>query len=563
MKFKYRGEILSLFLYTLLAAVFTYPLIFKFNTSIYGYPSDSLATVWNFWRWTKSSSPTELVGPYLLHFCGKWLSLLTNEVFAYNFLLFVSFPLSALAMYLLTFELTKHKYASFVSGSIYSFSLYHLWHGFSHLSLSQIQWLPLFVWSLVKLSQQKNIKWSVLAALIYLLTFLTDYYYGYFMLLFTASFVFGQVVLKKIDFKLFKRYLLVVLLILLTTTPIIFGLRQNPVASRSSTRPFDDLLALSARPWDYLLPSIYHPVYGKFVEPIYQAIKNLGNDFEYASAFLPERVIYLGWTAVGLAILGFIKGLKTQHRSTVILFGICLVLMLWASGPAYVTLGGLKIPFPSFFLYQLLPMFRAYVRLGIVVLLCVAVLAGFGIKFLLSVAARFYRANHRQHKVLRLLLPSAYCLVPLLVLFEVLNFPPFHNTDFSQIPEVYQWLAEQPGDFVIAEYPRDNDTSFDCEELTEPVVRNYGYGKFFQRVHGKRLFESEDKLSDLTNPETPKLLSLFGVKYVVVHTKEIFEMENPLDSCHGFGIMPKLPDDVDGLKVVREFPGAVVYEVLK
>ena len=77
------------------------------------------------------------------------------------------------------------------------------------------------------------------------------------------------------------------------------------------------------------------------------------------------------------------------------------------------------------------------------------------------------------------------------------------------------------------------------------------------------MFESEDKLSDLTNPETPKLLSLFGVKYVVVHTKEIFEMENPLDSCHGFGVMPKLSGDVWGLTLVAEFPEAVVYEVLK
>ncbi len=549
---KYYFEIfLFTFFYVLLTAVFTYPLIFKFNTSIYGYPSDSFVTVWNFWRWTQSSSPTELVGPYLLHFCGKWLSLLTNEVFAYNLLLFVSFPLSALTMYLLTFELTKHRFASFVSGLIYSFSLYHLWHGFSHLSLSQIQWLPLYVWSLIKLSQKKNLKWAVLVALIYLLTFLTDYYYGYFLLLFTAAFVFGQFFLKRMDFKLFKCYLLIVLLILLTTAPIIFGLRQNSIAFRASTRPFDDLLALSARPWDYLLPSIYHPVYGKFVEPIYQAIKNLGNDFEYMSAFLPERVIYLGFTATGLAILGFIKGLKTKYHDTVILFGICLVLMFWASGPAYISFDNLKIPFPSFFLYRIFPMFRAYVRLGIVVLLCVSVLAGFGLSFILN--------KIRDKKV------SVLCLLfsVFLVLLESLNFPPFHSTDFSKIPEVYQWLKSQPGDFIIAEYPRDNDVSFDCKDITEPVIRNYDYGKFFQRIHGKKLFESEDKLLDLTNPETPKTLSSFGVRYVVVHTGEIFEMGNPLDSCHGLAVMPKLPDDVAGLKLVKEFPKAVVYEVLE
>jgi hypothetical protein len=230
--------------------------------------------------------------------------------------------------------------------------------------------------------------------------------------------------------------------------------------------------------------------------------------------------------------------------------------MLWTSGPAYISFDNFKIPFPSFFLYRLFPMFRAYVRLGLVVLLCVSVLAGFGVKFLLE-SPRTKR-----------LLPSAYCLIPLLVLFEVLNFPPFHNTDFSQTPEVYLWLKSRPGDFMVAEYPRDNDTSSGCEKNTKPVIRNYGYGRFFQRIHGKRLFESEnldkgtrDKLSDLTAPETPGILSSFGVKYVVVHTKEIFESENPLDPCQGLAIMPSPLGGVPGLKLTKEFSGAVVYEV--
>lgn len=552
----FRVEFIFLLLYIFLTIIFTYPLILKFNTSIYGYPSDAFETIWRFWWRANVGSLPELAEPYLLSFYGKWMTVVTNEIFAYNFLLFLSFPLSALAMYLLVFEITKHKYASFIPGLIYSFSLYRLWRGFSHLDLLQTQWLPFYVWSLLKLHRWRNTKWCVITALIYLGMFLTNYYYAYFMLLFTAAFVFGQLVLKKIDFKLVKCYLLVFVLIVFSTVLFVVRVSRSPLFSGTYRRPFDDLLALSARPWDYVLPSIYHPVYGKFVEPIYQAIKNLGNDFEYMSAFPPERMIYLGWTALVLATFGFVKGLGTRYRSVAILFGICLVLMLWTSGPAYISFDNFKIPFPSFFLYRLFPMARAYVRLGIVVLLCVSVLAGLGVKFLLE------RIKNKR------LLFSAYCLVPFLVLFEVLNFPPFHSTDFSKISEVYQWLKEQPGDFIIAEYPRDNDTSFNCEKIAEPVIRNYSYGKFFQRIHGKRLFESDyldngigEKLSDLTNPETSGILSSFGVKYVVVHTEEIFELENPLDSCHGLAIMPSPSDDVAGLKLVKEFPQAVVYEV--
>jgi len=545
------------FLYFLLAAIFTYPLILRFQTSIYGYPSDSFATIWRFWSWTQGAAIGDYIGPYLLHFCGKWLATVTNEIAAYNLLLFLSFPLAALTMYLLVWELTRNKYASFISGLIYSFSLYHFWHGFAHLGLSQIQWLPLYIWSLIKLDRRRNIRWSLLTALIYLLNFLTDYYYGYFLLLFTAAFVFGQIVLKKFDWKLLGCYLLTAVLVILLVTPFALKARQSQEFLPVSKRSFDDLLALSARPWDYFLPSIYHPVWGRWVEPIYQTIESWGNDFEYRSAFLPERPIYLGLTAVALAVFGFIHGLKTRHRDRVVLFGICSGLLLWASGPAFVSLRGLNIPFPSFFLYHIFPMFRAYIRLGLLVLLGVAVLAGFGVKFLLE----GLKAKR--------LLPIAYCLVPFLILFEVLNFPPFHSTDFSQIPEVYRWLATEPGNFIIAEYPRDNDVSSDCRKTATPVARNYGYGKFFQRTHGKDLFDSSGldaevraKLADPTDPEALKVLSIAAVKYIVVHTKEIFPGENPLDSCHGWAVMAQLPDGIPGLKLVREFPEAIVYEVL-
>ena len=49
---------------------------------------------------------------------------------------------------------------------------------------------------------------------------------------------------------------------------------------------------------------------------------------------------------------------------------------------------------PSFFMYKILPMFRAYCRFGIVVELAVAVLAGFGLKFFLR------DLSHREQKLL-------------------------------------------------------------------------------------------------------------------------------------------------------------------
>jgi hypothetical protein len=84
-------------------------------------------------------------------------------------------------------------------------------------------------------------------------------------------------------------------------------------------------------------------------------------------------------------------------------------------------------------------------------------------------------------------------------------------------PQVYRWLAAQPGDLIVAEYPMVN---FD-------EAAYYSY-PFWQRVHGKRLFNGAAP----RNPDAYKLflqvagspgqqslqrLKSAGVRYVVVH----------------------------------------------
>ena len=46
-----------------------------------------------------------------------------------------------------------------------------------------------------------------------------------------------------------------------------------------------------------------------------------------------------------------------------------------------------------------------------------------------------------------------FACVFFLVLFEFINIPPFRNLDLSKTPPVYEWLASQPEDVVVAEYP--------------------------------------------------------------------------------------------------------------
>ena len=128
-------------------------------------------------------------------------------------------------------------------------------------------------------------------------------------------------------------------------------------------------------------------------------------------------------------------------------FFIFLAVVAWLfSQPPWWKFGPIKIYMPSFFMYKILPMFRAYCRFGIVVMLAVAVLAGYGLKFILE------RFKTQKAKI------AITCLFAGLVLFEFWNWPPYKVIDVSKVPPVYYWLKEQPGDFVIAEYPLDADS---------------------------------------------------------------------------------------------------------
>ena len=151
-------------------------------------------------------------------------------------------------------------------------------------------------------------------------------------------------------------------------------------------------------------------------------------------------------------------------------------------------------------MYKILPMFRAYCRFGIVVMFAVAVLAGFGLYFILE---RF-----KSYKIKIAIL----CLFCGLVLFEFWNWPPYKVIDVSRVPAVYYWLKGQPENFVIAEYPL--DTSSPSEKY-----------KFYQITHEKKIINGTipgtyanklaESLTRLSDPYTAGVLKWLGVKYAI------------------------------------------------
>ena len=482
---------------------------------------------------------------------GLILSRIFNEILAFNFLILFGFVSSFVTFYFLTLYLTKSKHASFVSAVAYTFSPYHYWQSLSHLSLSLIQWLPLFVLSLFYFDQKKNLASTIFLIGSYGLVLYSSFYYGFFVGLITILFFVTKFILNLRDYLRLRILSLLILFVIgafLVIYPLLENLSRvtesNSGVKEAFGRKLDELVALSARPWDYLIFPPNHPVFGRFNRKIYDFIGSKGSDFKVRSAYLPERVVFLGFTNLVLALTGLIYYLKQRNR-TVLIISVLLIGSFIISLPPYFSIKGITFYTPSFLFYKFLPLVRVYVRFGILVSLFTFLLSAFGFKALLQ--------KTRVVKVYFLVV-----LVTGLVLFE---FWPQAGayTDLRRIPPVYEWLGQQTGDLVILEYPK----AYDLQTAL-----------LYQRLHGKKIwnmpsseprYKGWEEVEDLTNPAAAARLKVDGVSYVIFHL--IDPAPNPYDDWRFFRAA-KYPDSKEnelftaaGLSLVREFPEALVYKV--
>jgi hypothetical protein len=573
-----KKQLLTLMIFILLIVIMTFPLVFKMNTFLPGfYSTDEIySPVWKAW-WYKFCFTNHVSSKYVnyvsypfgmnsFHFSHIFflinfiLALLTNHFFTYNFQVIVNFLLMAFFTQLLAYVITNNRLSAFLAGVIFAFCPYTFMRSWQHLGETYLWMMPMVVWVLFSLKDNSTRLKQALLIISIVLTGIvlgTAYYtviilsaflsYGIVRFLMSQRFP-GRLssisldYFKRIVFLLFIGYLLMVLHYSSYIKNSILNAHLEASAFNPYRRPFEDLFAQSAKPLSYFLPATVHPLFGRFTEQF------IGTEL-YGDS-LTEHTIYLGWTPLLLAFVAFRRwrrNKKSPSRKVAgsvqgeskqdfyIGFFVFLAVVAWLfSQPPWWDIFGFKIYMPSFFMYQILPMFRAYCRFGIVVMLAVAVLAGFGLKFILE------RFKGRKSKAT---VTALFCS---LVLFEFWNYPPFKVIDLSKVPAVYYWLKEQPKDIVVAEYPLDADSP---NELY----------KFFQTVHEKKIINGTipgtyankvaQEIRRLSEPKTASILKWMGVKYVLVHKEGYFKT----DLIEDREDLEKVPQSA-GLKFIKSFP---------
>jgi hypothetical protein len=558
--------VLVLLLFSALTAVLTFPLVFNMNKCIPGTSetTESFATLWGGWKLKYAFINRLDLDGYQFNaypfgqpvindiafpagiFIIKWLSILTNEILMYNILTLLSFLLSAFFVFILVYYLSGNSLAAFFSGIIYAFCPYHFARAWQHFGLAQIQWLPLYVFSLIKLFEERSIRNILLVALSFILVNL-DYTYTYLAAIATSTYlaVFllsGRIKQKK---ELLKLFFLLLVLIFVLSLPSMYIIYKNyffgppKEAMGLYHRPFGDLFTQSARPLSYFLPSAFHPVFGSLAQ-MFIGFGLYGKSYT-------EHSLYLGWIPIILAAMVFKRSLSRKEwfssENFHINFLIFLAIIAWLfSQPPWWRLITLKIYMPSFFMYKILPMFRAYSRFGILVMLSVSVLAGFGLKFILD------RFKSRQAKIA---VTALFCG---LVLFEFWNYPPFRIIDLTRYSQVYDWLRGEPGDTVIAEYPLDLDGVNEMYKFYQTKHHKRMINGTLAETYANRVSRSLNNISELRAAEGLRWL---GVKYALVH-KDYYTNSEKMDDLEIFKNVEKNP----GLKLVKKFAEVDVYEVI-
>lgn len=338
---------------------------------------------------------------------------------AYNFLLFSSFVLSGIFTYFLAMHFTKDRFCSFLAGLAFSFSAVNIAHAYIFLAWTAVEWIPLFVLFLILMIETRRHRYVVGAAVSFLLiAFMGDFEVAGVTLLFSLAFLYFYAFTESkreiLNVRFAVSVLEMLLLILLFGLPLILPTLHSIVYNNTLTYGAEGASIYSSGYWSddlfsFLLPSEFNGLFN-------------GISSSYQSALSPggfpwERVSYVGYTLIALVIIGIYYDLKRTGLSRVIVWVSLAVLFAWISlGPMVVILGrATQIP-GIYTLLTLVPVFsliREPGRFDVLVALCTAILAAYGLAYL------FERMKIRKYKM-KLLLTS---VLSALILIECTGFP--------------------------------------------------------------------------------------------------------------------------------------------
>ncbi|MCE5249561.1 glycosyltransferase family 39 protein [bacterium] len=473
-------------IYTVIACLLTFPLIFRMNSSIYGFydhiSTDLFATIHYYFWWMKEAvaglktSPlicpliaapfgSRMVFTNFTGFAQLPVTILFGHLFSNNFAILFNIIVSGLGAFFLVRHITKSPVAGFIGGIIYAFCPNMMVRSYTTFDSTQVQWIPFYTLFLLRFIEDRTWKNALLAGvfLLFNILFSMPYYLVYLpvhTIVILAGYALWHVYGNRRGFGGFVHDILtpdalkawVKAGIVLAVLVVLFGFYYKVVIGGQATmeqvqRTKAQLAELSLKPSDYLVPHPRSALFkGNFKETYWDAVERPEKNSD-------SNVAYVGYIALALAVLGLIKGARPVSW----IFLAAAAVAFWSTmGPNS----------PSGLIHALYaPFARRILIYKVFVQLSVAVLAGMGAAYLF-----------RQMKTVS----AEGILLGILTVTMLLEYaivPPALSVDLSHNPAVYERIRDLPGDAKIIEVPlrRNNGNLYQ------------GY-LYYQTVHGKSLF---------------------------------------------------------------------------
>ncbi len=511
----------------LLALMATWPLAGRMFSQLPGWPGDNFAFLYKIW-WFRTAlldlhmSPFFDPGSYAPFgfslgqgeptlantLTGVPIAALTNDVFAYNLLALLSFPVSAVGGYLLVKELTGSRLAALLGGVAFAFCPYRLSQFAGHLQMLGTGWIALSFYFLERLLKMRRMREGIYLGVSLGLAAMSAWYYAYMVALALGAFValrlllgYGLSALPR----LVRPLLAGIVVFLVIASPVAVPSLQLWAGGNlsHSAKAADEH---SAAPADYLIPNPLQPVWGE-----------LGMR-AHAEQNVIESALYLGLPVVLIAAAGWWTARRKEavavrrgRTAWLLLALLCFVLSLGLTlhddgGQVKFGAEGAALPMPGRLLYDWLPLYssmRAFARFGVLVMLAVVVLMGMGWAALLRWGPRWVR--------IRPLWSTG--LAALLILADFWSGPYAWGTSRVEAGEAARYLAQQPPGLVMR-MPLSSSQSgpalYDRVFYGKPLA--YGYETF----EPPQWRDARPALLDFPSDRALDVLAGWGVRYIVV-----------------------------------------------
>ena len=555
----------------LATVVMTWPAITSIRTAVVGGLGDNLHFAWLiawFDQAIFSLQQTPFFAPHL-NFPEGWhlarseitpaqviqglpFVRLGGPILAYNLVALLSFVFSGLSAYFCTLKLSGQRIAALIAGTLFAFLPFRIAHWrVGQLNMLGTAWFPIYFVALAYLLSERASarRTSVVGGLALGLVSLTSQYYFYITLvasaLASAIYLLGfrreRLISRSLWGPLARMAVVAAPLMAIGLYPYVDLALRDSYPDRS----LYDVSSGSASVTDFLLPSTDHFLWGTWVGA------------KFSRDHWPEATLYVGVIAPVLAFVAVFRAWRAGRGVRVLaaLAGVSILLTLgvhlyWDEHLVLVKLpqpiasilqrDETRVPMLGYFLFKFVPFYakmRTFKRAGALALTALVLLAGIGAADLLNRLKARWRTP----------------VGVLLLAIVWLDFYPGPFTEFSKVEPrlVDQWLAEQPGDGAVAEFP------FWLEEEQFHVYTTLLHGKpflggFFSAFPPPQYQRIRPVLEDFPNEASVRLLGELGVRYVLVET----------GLYQNFTIVDHLIRDL-GMEYQATLDGVVVYEIPK